>query len=203
MSCEYSGWALDQRVLCQQKMVLVCLADGAAQEGECRFTLEWLADKSGLSLAEAGLSLQELYDLGLVEQLIFAEGAKGTGSCVLCKPKKEQSPVERVQGSLWLYVGCCGEATKIGVSRNLEQRFKGFNSVMLEPVECVAAWRLPEDYCRALEKEMLENFSTAKIKGEWVSVRPNAVIDEVDVRLICSGMLDRSERVDFPLRKEG
>jgi len=68
MSFQAMAWAVKQRLTCQEKMVLLMLANYADQAGRCYPSMKVLSEECGLSLAQTRKCIAKLEEAKLVRR---------------------------------------------------------------------------------------------------------------------------------------
>lgn len=192
MSLQALSWAFEQDLPCTQKFVLVALGDAASPTGECFPSQRRLAERCGLSRQSVNKALSDLEASGHI-RIVPRERPDGSDtSCTyrLMIPEEEtDQAAQTVEPNGWVYVVRSGGRVKVGISRDVERRLKGFQTAFPEGVELVETFPMPMRQARVVERDVLHVFEERRIRGEWIDAPAEEVV--AAVRYVFEGVKKR------------
>jgi hypothetical protein len=189
MSVQAITWAWNADLPAARKIVLLGLADFADMDATCFPSQKTLAKRCGLARGTINRVLGDLERDGWITIIPRQHDSGADRSYVyqLALPLQKRSEPAKVPVGGFVYVATDGEQTKIGVSRNAEQRVSQIALAAGRSVNLVRSFPAPMPIARKVEQATFDVLAEYRTRGEWFSCGPDQAVAAVEAALAGHG----------------
>ncbi len=179
-----SAWAYDLRGITPlAKLLAIAIANDFREEGAQDVSLDYLLRFTDAELAAINDAFWELRQIGVTCEL-------DDDSVIVDLPLPPRSgPIlSGPQPKLWIYVVVTPAATKVGITRDLEQRFRSLQWGIPERLRLEWSASGPRGPICMIETAVHDFLSDHQISGEWFNVSPRTAIEAIKAQFAKHGM---------------